>query len=173
MAPYLSNDTDTSEEEEQVVKWLNENGGTVTRIEVNSKLKEKFERMKSPPMITKLYSSAAAKGSFFVERNSAGQMVGLTKSSAKYALLIATTNDESDSSAPPCSGDDGDDGEVDEHDECGDGDAVRDELNCAGNFLNVVINNVMTSINITIIISFTLEYNFGFIRKWLSLFILR
>ena len=110
MAPYLSDDTDTSEEEEQVVKWLNENGGTMTRIEVNSKLKEKFERMKSPPMITKLYSSAAAKGSFFVERNSAGQMVGLTKSSAKYALLIATTNadgiNESDSSAVPDSRDD-------------------------------------------------------------------
>ena len=109
MAPYLPDDIDTSEEEEQVVQWLNESGGTMSRMEVNSKLKEKFERMNSPPMITRLYSTAAAKGSFFVERGFFGQMVGLTKTSARYALLLAAANanavDASDSSALPDSGD--------------------------------------------------------------------
>ena len=109
MAPYLSDDIDTSEEEEQVVQWLNENRGTMTRMDMNSKLKEKFERMNSPPMITRLYSSAAAKGSFFVERGPSGQMVGLTKTKARYAYLLAAAHAdglESDSPALPDSDDD-------------------------------------------------------------------
>lgn len=86
----LSDDFDTSQEEQHVLDLLWSNNGWVTRIDMVQSLKDRFpQSMKAQHCRSQVIMNALNKESFFVAHGPFGHTVGLTLKDAHAALEIA------------------------------------------------------------------------------------